>query len=169
MIKITTSGATQIELGLERRIAALANLRPQLEEAAMLVYEATRQRFDSSGDGEWAPLAESTVARKASQGAAEPARLLWEEGNLYESATSPTGPYSYEVFPTDHAVVIGIDWEEDGVQIPQVLSQGAGASGGFPAGRHSADWSIPARPIWPRSETLAFDIGVVLLAGLRGI
>lgn len=155
MLKITTSGATQIDLRLSRRIAALRNLRPQLEEATLLVYEATRQRFDSGGDGEWPPLAESTVARKASQGAGEPEKILYEFGNLYESATSPSGPYSTQIFPTDHAVVIGVDWEEHGHQIPMVLSEG--------------DGHVPARPIWPDAEMLMPEVAAILLSALRGI
>ena len=131
------------------------DLRPQLEEATALIYEATRQRFDSGGDGEWPPLAESTVARKASQGAAEPEKILYAFGNLFESATSPSGPYSTQIFPTDHAVVIGVDWEEHGAQIPMVLSQG--------------DGHVPSRPIWPNAETLAPEIAAILMSALRGL
>jgi hypothetical protein len=166
MIKVTSMGFTQIQLGLDRRIAALRDMRPQLEAAAEVVYAATRERFDSRGNGQWAPLADSTVARKTAGGAVQPDRVLFEMGDLYESATSPTGPYSSMVLPTDHAVVLAINWEEDGYQIPQVLSQGAGDGGAFP-GR--GKWHIPPRPIWPPPEELVVEIGEILMTALRGV
>jgi hypothetical protein len=68
---------------------ALEDLAPELIAASDVIYEHTRQNFETRGDGGWPPLAESTVQRKTSQGYAEPDRPLYAEGNLFESATSP--------------------------------------------------------------------------------
>lgn len=165
MIIVKTAGFTQAMLAIDRRIASLRDIRLGLEAATEIVYEATRQRFDSSGNGSWPPLAESTVQRKESQGAADPARPLYEQGNLYESATSPSGPYSMgPLFPSLNSVVIGIDWEENGYQIPRVLSEGAGEGGAFPG--RGGGWHIPARPIWPPAPELVLPVREALIEAL---
>lgn len=161
-----TSGFSQADIRLSERIAALQDMRPEMELAAGILYEQTRQHFDSQGGGLWPPLAPATVRRKTNAGFGDPERALFEHGDLYESVTSPTGPYSYMVFPTNHSVVVGVDWEEGGWQIPMVLSQGAGMGGGFP-GR--GNWVLPARPIWPNVVEMTAEIGLILLARIKGI
>lgn len=166
-IDIKSIGATAIRIGMDARIARLHDLGHALEHASDMFYAEVRTWYDSNGDGTWAPLADSTVASKTSQGAGDPARPLYLEGNLYESATSPSGPWSYRIVEHDK-VVMGIDWDEGGYQIPMILSHGAGEGGMFPSGAHGPNWSIPARPIWPNVAHLARvrdEIGHLILHG----
>jgi hypothetical protein len=125
-------------------------LREGLMRAAEVVYDWTRQRFDQWGNGDWPPLAESTVQKKTQAGYAEPDRPLYAEGNLYESVTSQSGPYSVPIQIVDNdeaqGIVISVDWEEGGWQIPTLLSVGTQQSGG----------NLPARPIWPPTSDPAF-------------
>lgn len=141
---------SKVQHALHIRMEALRDMSFRLERATEVVYEHTRRRFEEQGGGEWPPLAESTVARKQSQGYSEPERILYAEGNLFESATSPYGPYSYRIIEPLHAV-IGIDWSESGVQIPTVLSEG------------NPERNLPARSIWPHDEAMVTEIGEVLL------
>lgn len=157
MLAIKVLGAQEIDLALEQRLLRLMDLRIPLEKGAEVVHEATRQRFESAGDGQWPPLAESTVARKESQGMAEPEKALFATGNLFESATSASGPYSTTVMATPHAIAIGIDWAEDGWQIPMVLSQGTDTAG------RGHDVHIPARPIWPSPFEVGPEIAGLIL------
>src|SRR5438552_8916712 len=117
MIGITSSGASQALASLDHHIAHLGDLEARLDAASDLGYEETRHRFDTEGDGDWPPLSEATVAKKASQGYSEPARVLYAEGNLYESATSPTGPYSMRLHLRTEgrqSVIMLVDWESGG-------------------------------------------------------
>lgn len=144
----------------------LTDFSVPLEQAAKLVREETRQRFEMRGLGEWPPLAESTVARKVSAGYPDPTRQLYAEGNLFESATSPNGPYSF----THRGLTwvhIGVDWTEGGWQIPLVLSEGAGAGGRFPGRAGASSWRIPARPIYPRKYEMANAISRIIRNWVR--
>ena len=148
--------------------ARLENLRPEVDAAIDLLYDETRSWMDSQGYGSWPALADSTVESKISQGLAEPSRPLFAYGNLYESATSAHGPYSYRV-DVPGGAVIGVDWAEGSWQIPMVLAYGAGPGGRFPQGRHSAAWHIPPRPIWPegaRVDLLEHMVGKLFLEGI---
>lgn len=156
-VQVHAYGTDEIIAALDAKLARLANLAVPLAEATTIIYEATRQHFESAGDGAWPPLAESTVARKASQGMAEPEKALYASGNLFESATSPSGPYSTVTHPTTHSVVMGIDWDEDGWQLPMVLSQGTDTAG---RGHHTR---IPSRPIWAPTTEVATEVGALLL------
>ncbi len=156
-VTVKAYGTDEIVAAIDAKLARLADLTVPLTEATGIVYEQTRQHFESAGDGQWPPLAESTIARKASQGVAEPERALYASGNLFESATSPSGPYSTIEHPSPHSVVMGIDWDEDGWQIPMVLSQGTSTAG---RGHHTV---IPGRPIWAPIEAVASEVGTVLL------
>jgi hypothetical protein len=161
-ITIESVGATEIVLRAKTRAARLTDLTPELEAGTELIYEATRQWYDSAGDGTWPQLAESTIQRKASQGFAEPERILYAEGNLYESATSPSGPYSFRTTTGQNDVLIGVDWNEDGWQIPVVHYYGTDNAGA------SHNVHIPARPIWPaetshEAEEMRLGIGELLL------
>jgi hypothetical protein len=153
-VDITSIGATKILVGMTARMARLADLYPEMEQASELFYDETRAWYDSRGDGTWAPLAASTIAAKISQGRSDPGRPLYAEGNLRESATSASGPYSYRII--DHrSVIMGVDWDVGGWQIPMILSYG--------------DSRIPARPIWPEGihiERLQTEIGKLILKGI---
>lgn len=138
----------------------LTDFRVPLAEGAKLVREATRQRFESRGLGEWPPLAEATVMRKAALNLSDPPRQLFASGDLFESATSANGPYSYTVLePT--FVVIGVDWSEGPWQIPVVLSEGTSDAGV----QHNVH--IPARPIWPASATMVNGVSRLIRNWVR--
>ena len=93
MFGLASSGGTQMIAALELHAMHVENMAARLEKASDFLYEETAHRFDTEANGTWPPLAESTVAKKESQGYGEPAKALYAEGNLYESATSPYGPY----------------------------------------------------------------------------
>lgn len=157
MIDAQLVGVDEAMLVLRQRMARLADMTIPLAKATGVVYEATRQHYETN---DWPPLAESTIARKASQGYAEPDRPLYAEGNLFESATSPSGPYSTVVHPTPHSVVLGIDWDVGGWQIPMVLSEGTQTAGRG----HST--VIPSRPIWAPVDETYIEVGTILLEWL---
>src|ERR1700729_2375132 len=123
MSGFASTGASQMVARLELLAVHAEEISDRLDKASDLIYGETAHRFDTEGDGTWPPLAESTVTKKESQGYGEPAKPLYAEGNLYESATSPNGPYSARLH-TDSAgtqqVVMLVDWENDGWQIPVV-------------------------------------------------
>lgn len=135
-------GMSVIMEAVDAHVAHLASINLLMEEAAEIVYAATKVWMESSGDGSWAKLAPSTVEAKTSQGALEPERILYFWGNLYESATSKTGPNSFYT-PAPDGVVFGVDMEKRGYQVAEVLAMGSDATG--PA--HNEH--LPARPIWP--------------------
>src|ERR1700756_5745233 len=164
-VRFDSVGATEILVKNAAREARLLDMEPELMAATDLVYEATRQWYDSRGGGSWPPLAASTIARKAIQGYADPERPLYAEGNLYESATSPNGPHSFRLPVGLQGVVIGVDWAEGGWQIPVVHFYGTTTAG------RNHDVTIPARPIWPRAasgEYAAMREAITALM-LRGI
>lgn len=153
MLTMQTTGATQMLAGLDLGAQRLGSLRDALEAAGDEIYLETQHRFDTESDGDWPQLAESTVAKKASQGYAEPERILYAEGNLYESATSPNGPYSQRIYDDSgfhQRLVLLVDWENDGWQIPTVLSEGS-------------DRGLPSRPIWPPAEQMVHRVREILL------
>lgn len=162
---VTSSGVTECLLRNRARMARLQDLRPEMEKASELIYEHTARWFDSRGEGTWPDLADSTVAGKVSQGYAEPERPLYAEGNLRESVTSPSGPYSSVVYPHD-GVVVSVDWDVGGWQIPVVLSEGTTTAG---VGHTTV---IPPRPIWPVTGSqadlnLRKEVGDVIMKGVE--
>lgn len=138
-IDYAPQGGEEIILALTARTHKVDILGPRLQAAAELVYQGTRMWFDSAGEGSWPVLADSTIEKKTIQGAAEPDRILYSEGNLYESMTSRSGPYSFFV-PWPDAIIFGVRWEKDNRSIPEILAKGGTGWG------HS---TIPARPLWP--------------------
>jgi hypothetical protein len=121
--------------------------------------------YDSDGGGTWPQLAESTVQRKASQGYSDPERPLFAEGNLYESATSPNGPYSFKMMAGMQSVVLGVDWSRGRWQIPVVHFYGTTDAG------RDHNTVIPARPIWPSHDSAEYAemraaITVLMLKGI---
>ena len=150
MLDVQIDGAQEIISRMNAKIVRMGDLHDLMFAAAGEVYAGTREWYDSNGEGDWSPLAASTIARKTSQGYADPERPLFAEGNLYESATSPHGPHSFLVPIAHDAIVLGVDWEKGGHQIPVVLATGTNRSG--PA-RNTV---IPARPIWPSLSSTAW-------------
>ena len=163
MFGLASSGGTQMIAALELHAMHVENMAARLEKASDFLYEETAHRFDTEANGTWPPLAESTVAKKESQGYGEPAKALYAEGNLYESATSPYGPYSERLYVHSEGsqrIVMLVDWENDGWQIPPVLSEGTETAG---VGHKT---TIPSRPIWPPAEQMREPVGAILMAGL---
>lgn len=163
-ILIESVGATEILVRNEERIRRLTDLRPEMDAAVSIVRENTQSWYDSDGAGTWAPLAQSTIDRKTSTGYPDPERILYAEGNLYESVVSDAGPYSSKV-TSSHEAIITVDWEENGYQIPVVLSEGTNS-----AGRGNTT-VIPARPIWPEDGSIddtaiRAEIGALLIGTL---
>ncbi len=163
MLGFQSTGANQMLATLELHALHAEQVSERLDKASDLIYQETAHRFDTEADGTWPQLSESTVAKKESQGYGEPAKPLFSEGNLYESATSPNGPYS-ERLHTDSAgtqrVVMLVDWGNDGWQIPVVLSEGTEDAG------RSHDVHIPSRPIWPPAAQMREPVGKIILAGI---
>jgi hypothetical protein len=151
MITITAIQTASVLARLDALTVALRDMSGALERATDVVYEHTRQWYETAGGETWPPLAESTIQRKASEGYPDPERPLFAEGNLFESATSPYGPYSFRIIEP-HRAVIGVDWEQDGWQIPVVLAAGNDQDGG----------NIPARPIWHVDDELRAALEDVL-------
>jgi hypothetical protein len=163
MLTLESTGASQILAGLEMHALHVAEMGERLEKASDLIYQETMHRFDTAGDGSWPPLKESTIARKESQGYGQPASPLIATGDLYESSTSPNGPFSQRIFIVNELtqmVIMLVDWERDGWQIPVVLSEGTDDAG---RGHHTR---IPSRPIWPPADQMRDEVGAVLMADL---
>jgi hypothetical protein len=168
-IDITSEGLTEAVVKVNALAARLEDLRPEMDMAIDELYSATREWMDSEGEGSWSSLAPSTVKSKMTRGLSDPSKPLYAYGDLFESATSPDGPYSYR-HDVPGGAVIGVDWAVGQWQIPYVLAYGAGAGGKSPQGAHPADWHIPARPIWPQGtiiESLRAKIALVILRGER--
>lgn len=154
--KMSSSGGSQAIAALAHHAAAAEDMSARLLEASDHIYEATRHRFDTEGEGEWPPLQEATVAKKESQGYSDPPRILYAEGNLYESATSPNGPYSQRIqidAPGHREIIMLVDWDSDGWQIASVLAEG-NARG------------LPPRPIWPWPDQVQDEVAAILMRGL---
>ena len=152
-----TAGASRtVEMIADR----MADFREPLTLAAAYVREQTRQRYEARGFGEWPPLAESTVARKTSQGNPDPSRQLYAEGDLFESVTTAHGPFSFTILEPMR-IVIGADWQVGSWQIPTVLSEGTDNAG---VGHHT---HIPARPIWPPGRSLVTGVSRILRNHIR--
>jgi hypothetical protein len=143
MIALETVGITEALVRNQLRMRRLEDMTPEMDAAGGAVYAATRSWMESNGDGSWPPLAASTIARKAAQGYGDPERPLYAEGNLFDSATSPSGVHAFHINLSEHSLVLGVDWAEGGWQIPTVLHSGTTTAG------RDHNVTIPARPIWP--------------------
>lgn len=153
-------GGDRIVVGIKQRVEHLASMSVLMQKAAGFVYAGTEEWFNSEGEGSWPQLADTTIAKKSSQGSMEPSRPLFDSGNLYESVISPHGPYSYMV-PMFDGVVLGITWQTPAT----ALARGTTRSG---AGHNTV---IPARPIWPPADSaigmaLMYKIGQLILKGI---
>lgn len=132
-----------------------------MPELGGVIYETNRQWFDSAGDGSWPKLSPVTVKKKAAQAMPDPSRPLYALGNLYESVTSPNGPYSYMI-PMYDGLIIGVSWTA-----AKALAAGTSDSGRDHGTR------IPARPIFPpplspMGKILTQKIGRAILAFVDG-
>lgn len=68
--------------------AVIDNFKPVLEEVASeVVAPSIKDNFAQGGRPGWRPLAESTVRKKARQGASDPSKILVHTGALQRAAT----------------------------------------------------------------------------------
>lgn len=111
----------------------MLDIRPALTKVAADAREQTAQRFEDEGPG-WAPLAESTLARKAALG--QPSAILQAEGDLLRSLTALGG---------DHVEVVADDSLLMATRDPKADYHQKGTS------------RMPARPIVDFSETQRRD------------
>lgn len=148
LFELESTGATAIVLGLRRRVAEMDDMEVRLDAASDTVYETTRAWFDSRGEGKWPELAESTLRGKRRHRYPEDPLVM--TGALRDSATSPHGKYSFRLHPGIDDVVMGIDWERGGWQIPAVHFYGT-----HTAGRDHTT-TIPPRPIWPSHDSALY-------------
>ncbi|HZV74591.1 MAG TPA: hypothetical protein VFF79_12810 [Conexibacter sp.] len=156
MIDVVVEDIAAVAL-LDHVVHNLADMRPALKQAVVEVYARTREHMDAWGQDAssmlfaWPPLAASTVASKEAANYPDPTRPLYATGDLYDSATSPDGPYSFQII-TQHQAVVGIDWDEDGWQIPYLHQYGTTRGGG----------SLPARPIFIIDDRLEGQVKQIL-------
>lgn len=161
-VEIVHTGWPGIALKLTTLEHGLADMHTSLQAAVELVYEHEREWFDTWGRApgidsysvspegttepvhqQWKPLAASTIAQKTRRGYSQPARPLYATGELMRSATSPSGAHS-TLFIGSNQAVIGINWQENGHQIPVLLDEGT---------EHMA-----ARPIFTADDELVEKI-----------
>lgn len=88
VIRFEVSGDEATERHLLRFGERMSDARPAFAAVAEMMRIAERERFDAQGPG-WAPLAESTVAQKSSEGL-DP-RILHATLALRQSLTEPGG------------------------------------------------------------------------------
>jgi len=70
--------------------ASIQDFRPALEEIAEeVIAPSVKENFDSGGRPDWAPLAESTVARKSRAGYSSPSAILIATGAMRAAASDP--------------------------------------------------------------------------------
>ncbi len=165
-VEIVHDGWPGIAMKLGALEHSLADMHTSLEAAVELVYEHEREWFDTWGrtpgidsysvspqgstspiQQQWKPLAPSTIAQKTRRGNPQPSRPLYATGELMRSATSPSGEHS-RLYIGSNQAVIGINWEQDGHQIPVLLDEGT---------EHMA-----ARPIFTADDALVEKITSVI-------
>lgn len=95
-LTIDVQGADEVGYELLRFAERVADVSPVMEEIATQEREAAAKRFDEHGPG-WAPLAESTLAAKASAG--YPPDILVATGELRDSLSKLGGAHFEIVTP----------------------------------------------------------------------
>lgn len=152
---------------LEAIEAALEDMHRPLVEIRDDVYDHTLEQFASwgaeSGDP-WEHLAPSTIAEKSAHHYPAPEWPLVATGELMDSASTETGPFSEGEVLTSEAW-IGVDWERDGYQIPVLHQEGVPwevvhrraytRSDGTDVKATSYLWHLPSRPIFTVTDELA--------------
>lgn len=160
-------GWSAAQVRLHRIEWALENMHDPLEEIVGDVHRHTAEQFASwgavSGDP-WEHLAASTVRSKRSKGYLTPEWPLVATGDMMASATSSEGPFS-EGETLESEAWLGVDWEENGYQIPVLHQEGVPwrivhrraytRADGTRVGATSYLWHLPARPIFTVTDELA--------------
>lgn len=111
-------GAAAVEHDLLRMEGRLLNPRPVLSRFIDLLQQMMGERFATEGDGDWEPLAASTVAKKGSS------TIGRETDAMMEALTTEGAEGALrEVF--DDELVYGINLvSEDGVPYPVIFNDG---------------------------------------------
>lgn len=139
-ISYDVDGVAAVEHDLLGMEARMLTPRPVLERFASLLQQMMAERFASEGEGDWEPLAASTVAKKGSS------TIGRETGAMMDALTSESAEGALrEVF--DDELIFGVNLtSEDGVPYPVIFNDGT-ESHTTAAGQMSL-WGQPARPLF---------------------
>lgn len=111
-------GVAEVEhdlLGMEGR---LMQPRPLLERFATLLQQMMAERFAAQGEGDWAPLAASTVEKKGSS------TIGRESDAMMEALTTDGAEGALREF-NDDELIFGVNLtSEDGVPYPAIFNDG---------------------------------------------
>lgn len=144
---------------------ALEHMHEPLEGIVDDIHRQTLAQFASEGGllgDPWAPLDPSTVQDKTRQGDLFPGWPLVATGEMMDSASSSTGPFSVGE-TLEHEAWLSLDWERDGWNIP-LLQQLGVEPRQVTQHRHHKDgtpytvtywWHLPSRPFWKATDQLA--------------
>jgi hypothetical protein len=158
-------GLDRMQARLDEMIAAFDDMAPPIRKIEDDMYAHTAEWMSSSGDGSYAPLEESTIRNKIRMGYPDAGKPLFASGALFESASTPVGPYSvHDVARTEG--FIAVDWERDGWNIAALHQYGVGEEL-VTQHRHRTlkdgtreeytvtfPWHLPARPIFTITDAL---------------
>jgi hypothetical protein len=100
---IEVTGLPRLDRQFGTLVARGSDLEPALEAVGEVVRDINRSRFQSEGDGQWAPLAPSTVRQR---GSAHP--ILDDTGGLKASLTR-RGARGAAFELTNDSVTVGSD------------------------------------------------------------
>jgi phage gpG-like protein len=89
-LQIKWAGRSADDFARQFQVAAnVKNFKPALTIiAGTVIAPSVRQNFESGGRPQWAPLAATTVEKKARQGAANPSKILVHSGAMAEAAAN---------------------------------------------------------------------------------
>jgi hypothetical protein len=156
-------GLHEADARLESMFAALEDMHVPIREIEEDMYAHTAEWMDSSGEGSYTPLEESTIRNKIRMGYPDAGKPLFASGALFESASTPAGPYSTDVEVMRMEGTLGVDWEKDGYNIALLHHIGV-PERLVTQHRHHKDgkpytvtfpWHLPSRPIFTVTEALA--------------
>jgi hypothetical protein len=128
-------GAEAVEHDLLRMETRLLDPRPVLKRFVDLLQQMMGERFAAEGEGDWAPLAASTVARKGSS-------VIGRETDAMMEALTTEGAEGALREVTDDELIFGINLtNEEGFAYPVAFHEGTSRQ--------------PARPLF---DTSALDL-----------
>lgn len=111
-------GAAAVEHDLLRMEGRLLNPRPVLSRFVDLLQQMMGERFAAEGEGDWPPLAESTIAKKGSS-------VIGRETDAMMEALTTEGAEGALREITDDELIFGINLTNDeGVPYPVIFSDG---------------------------------------------
>jgi hypothetical protein len=164
-LDLDVAGGTTARAQLHWMEHALDDMHEVLEDIVGDIHRQTLAAFASEGAAigdPWAALDPDTVQDKSRSGDAFPAWPLVATGEMLDSATSNTGPFSVGE-TLEHEAWLSLDWERDGWNIP-LLHQLGVERREVTQHRHHKDgteyqvtywWHLPSRPFWKATDRLA--------------